>query len=100
MCETMWILSKDTFPVLPLRPRAPMPCIRPVPPPLKTSHLLHPFPHPPPPLPLSQEPDVDVLPATLDAVSSIVDMVEPGMIQVWGSVNSLGMIQIRREHLY
>ena len=41
-----------------------------------------------------------MLPATLDAVSSIVDMVEPGMIQVWGSVNSLGMIQIRREHLY
>lgn len=30
---------------------------------------------------LGKEPDVDVLPATLDAVSSIVDMVEPGMIQ-------------------
>ena len=29
-----------------------------------------------------------MLPATLDAVSSIVDMVEPGMIQVWGSVDS------------
>ncbi len=28
-----------------------------------------------------QEPDVSVLPATLDAVSSIIDMVEPGMIQ-------------------
>lgn len=30
---------------------------------------------------LGKEPDVDVLPATLEAVSSIVDMVEPGMIQ-------------------
>ncbi|KAG1673229.1 hypothetical protein FOA52_013109 [Chlamydomonas sp. UWO 241] len=30
---------------------------------------------------LGKEPDVDVLPAMLDAVSSIVDMVEPAMIQ-------------------
>lgn len=36
--------------------------------------------------PVLQEPDVDVLPTTLDAVSSIVDMVDPGMIQVWKSV--------------
>ena len=50
--------------------------------------MCHPLPHTP--LTLSQEPDVDVLPATLDAVSSIVDMVEPGMIQVWESVGWCG----------
>eukprot|EP00955_Chlamydomonas_euryale_P029391 309949-Chlamydomonas_euryale.AAC.1 len=30
---------------------------------------------------LGKEPDVDVLPAMLDAVSSIVDVVEPSMLQ-------------------
>lgn len=30
---------------------------------------------------LGKEPDVDVLPSTLESVSSIIDMVEPSMIQ-------------------